>query len=57
MRVLPNFITYPDEIETNVAPELRTTVTDVYGDGWLRPYRAVIENHRKREARRSPPTA
>ena len=54
---VPNFIACLDEIETNVAPELYTTVTDVSGDDWLRPYRAVIEDHRKREARRSPPTA
>jgi hypothetical protein len=55
-RELPNFIAYLNEIETNVAPDLRTTVTDVSGEDWLRPYRAVIEDHRKLEARRSPPT-
>jgi hypothetical protein len=46
---LPVLHSYLDGLEADVAPVLRETVADVYGDEWLRPYRAVLADARARE--------
>jgi hypothetical protein len=46
---LRKFLDYLETIESNVSSELRSAVTDVYGDEWLQPYRDVLVHARARE--------